>query len=247
VVSWLWVVHSGLFALLGLLFPNGQLPTPRWRPFAWLVVAAVVAGSVTTALSPGTIDTLAPIRNPLGIEGAPNLSTSVEVVVFTLTLGAAVSLLVRLRRAEGVERQQIKWFAYAAAVLAIGAILSWVVSDAVGVWWLHWEVGFVATMVGLTGLPVALGIAILRYRLHDIDLIINRTLVYGLLTAVMAGIFEVNVVALQELLLVLAHVEDSPLAYFAAAMVMAALFDPLKRRIDTFVERRFLRNNNQAR
>jgi hypothetical protein len=203
VVSWLWVVHSGLFAFLGLLFPNGRLPTSRWRPFAWLVVAAVVAGSVATALSPGPIDTLAPIHNPLGIESAPNLSTSVEVVIFALTLGAAASLLVRLRRAEGVERQQIKWFAYAATFLAVGAILSWVISDAVGVWWLHWEVGFVATMVGLAGLPVALGIAILRYRLHDTDLIINRTLVYGLLTAVMAGIFEVNVVALQELLLVL--------------------------------------------
>ena len=208
-----------LFAFLGLLFPNGRLPTSRWRPFAWLVVAAVVAGSVATALSPGPIDTLAPIRNPLGIEGAPNLSTSVEVVIFALTLGAAASLLVRLRRAEGVERQQIKWFAYAATFLAVGAILSWVISDAVGVWWLHWEVGFVATMVGLVGLPVALGIAILRYRLHDTDLIINRTLVYGLLTAVMAGIFEVNVVALQELLLVLVHVEDSQLAYFASAMV----------------------------
>jgi hypothetical protein len=243
VVSWLWVVHSGLFAFLGLLFPNGRLPTSRWRPFAWLVVAAVVAGSVATALSPGPIDTLAPIHNPLGIESAPNLSTSVEVVIFALTLGAAASLLVRLRRAEGVERQQIKWFAYAATFLAVGAILSWVISDAVGVWWLHWEVGFVATMVGLAGLPVALGIAILRYRLHDIDLIINRTLVYGLLTAVTAGIFEVNVVALQELLLVLVHVEDSQLAYFASAMVMAALFDHLKRRIDTFVEHRFLRKN----
>jgi hypothetical protein len=243
VVSWLWVVHSGLFAFLGLLFPNGRLPTSRWRPFAWLVVAAVVAGSVATALSPGPIDTLAPIHNPLGIESAPNLSTSVEVVIFALTLGAAASLLVRLRRAEGVERQQIKWFAYAATFLAVGAILSWVISDAVGVWWLHWEVGFVATMVGLAGLPVALGIAILRYRLHDTDLIINRTLVYGLLTAVMAGIFEVNVVALQELLLVLVHVEDSQLAYFASAMVMAALFDHLKRRIDTFVEHRFLRKN----
>ena len=243
VVSWLWVVHSGLFAFLGLLFPNGRLPTSRWRPFAWLVVAAVVAGSVATALSPGPIDTLAPIHNPLGIESAPNLSTSVEVVIFALTLGAAASLLVRLRRAEGVERQQIKWFAYAATFLAVGAILSWVIYDAVGVWWLHWEVGFVATMVGLAGLPVALGIAILRYRLHDIDLIINRTLVYGLLTAVTAGIFEVNVVALQELLLVLVHVEDSQLAYFASAMVMAALFDHLKRRIDTFVEHRFLRKN----
>jgi hypothetical protein len=187
---------------------------------------------------------LAPIRNPMGIEGAPKFSNSVEIVVFALTFGAAGSLLVRLRRARGVERQQIKWFAYAAFVLAVGAVVSWVVSDAVGVRWLHWDVGFVATMVGLAGLPVALGIAILRYRLHDIDLIINRTLVYGMLTAVMAGIFEVMVVTLQHALLVLTGVEDSRLAYFATAMVMAALFEPLKRRIDAFVERRFLPRAN---
>jgi hypothetical protein len=91
-----------------------------------------------------------------------------------------------------------------------------------------------------------LGIAILKYRLHDIDLIINLTLVYGLLTAVMAGIFEVTVVALQHVLLVLTHEEDSQIAYFATALVMAALFEPLKRRVNAFVERRFFRRSNQV-
>jgi hypothetical protein len=246
VVSWLWVPHSGLFAFLGLLFPDGRLPTPRWRPFAWLVGAAVVGGSVAVAYSPGPIDSLAPIQNPMGIEDAPNLVAPVELVVFTLTLGAALSLLVRLRRASGVERLQIKWFAYAAFVLASGALVSWVLSDAVGAGWLHWDVGFVATMVGLAGLPIALGVAIMRYRLHDIDIIINRTLVYGCLTAAMAGIFEVGVVTLQEVLLVLTHSEESRLAYFATAMVMAALFEPLKRRIDAFVERYLLERDPRA-
>jgi len=245
VVSWLWVVHSGLFAFLGLLFPDGRLPTPRWRPLAWLVGVAVVVGSVAAAYSPGPIGGLSALSNPLGIEGAPNLSDSVEALVFALTFAAAVSLLVRLRRARGVERQQVKWFAYAATVLAVGAIISWVVSDALDMGWLHWEVGFVATMVGLAGLPVALGIAIMRYRLHNIDLIINLTLVYGLLTAVLAGIFEIMVVTLQHALLVLSHVEDSQLAYFATAMMMAASFEPLKRRIDAFVERYVFRKNNQ--
>jgi hypothetical protein len=246
VVSWLWGVHSGLFAFLGLLFPDGRLPSTRWRPFAWLVAAAVVVGSTAAAYSPGTIDTLAPIRNPLGVDGVPNLSSSVEAVIFALTLASAGSLVARLRGSRGVVRQQIKWFAYAAAVLALGAFVSWVVSDAVGVWWLRWEVGFVATMIGLAGLPVALGVAILRYRLHDIDLIINVTLVYGILTAVLAGIFEIMVVTLQHALLVLTHVEDSQLAYFATAMVMAASFEPLKRRIDAFVEHRWFRKDGQA-
>jgi hypothetical protein len=246
VVSWLWVAHVGLFSFLGLLFPDGRPPSPRWRPFAWLVGVTVVAGSIAAAYSPGPVEGLGVHRNPLGIEGLPNLSVSVEILVFALTLGAAASLFVRLRQSSGLERQQVKWFAYATAVLAGGSTVLHVISDALGAWWLHWEVGFVVTMVGLAGLPVALGVAVLRYRLHDIDLIINLALVYGILTAVLAGVFEVTVVALQHVLLVLVHVEDSQLAYFATALLMAALFEPLKRHIDAFVERRFFRRDPQA-
>jgi hypothetical protein len=247
IASWLWVVHVGLFVFLGLLFPDGRPPTPRWRLFAWLVGAAVVVGAVAAAYSPGPIRGLGALRNPLGIEGLPSLFGAVEVLVFVLALAASVSLLVRLRSARGAERQQIKWFAYAAAVAAVGAFVDYVVSDALSAWWLPWEgVGFVAMIVGLVGLPVALGIAILRYRLHDIDLIINLTLFYGLLTAVLAGLFELNVVALQHAALVLTHEEDSLATYFATALVMAALFEPVRRRIDAFVERRFFRSNTQA-
>jgi hypothetical protein len=245
VASWLWVAHIGLFVFLALLFPDGRPPTPHWRPFAWLVGTAVAVGAVASAYSPGPIRGLGALRNPLGIEGIPNLSGAVEVLVFVLALAASVSLLVRLRSAKGVEHQQIRWFSYAAAVAAVGAIVYYVVSEAIDSWWLHWEVGFVAMMIGVVGMPVALGIAILRYRLHDIDLIVNLTLVYGLLTAVLAGIFELNVVALQHLALVLVHVEDSQLAYFASALMLAAMFEPLKRRIDAFVERRFFRRNTQ--
>src|SRR5215207_6816268 len=177
IASWLWVVHIGLFVFLGLLFPNGRPPTPRWRPFGWLVGAAVVAGTVAAAYSPGPVRGLGALRNPLGIEGVPNLSGAVEVLMFVPALAASVSLVVRLRSARGVERQQIKWFSYAAAVAAVGAFVYYVVSNAMNVWWLHWEeVGFVVMMTGLVGLPVALGVAILRYRLQDIDLIINLTL-----------------------------------------------------------------------
>jgi hypothetical protein len=246
VASWLWVAHVGLFAFLGLLFPDGRPPSPRWRPFGWLVGASVVVGSIAAAYSPGPVEGLGVHRNPLGIEGLPNLSVSVEVLVFALTLGAATSLFVRMRRSSGLERQQIRWFAYATAVLAGGSTVLHVISDALGAWWLHWEVGFVATMVGLAGLPIALGVAVLRYRLHDVNLIVNLTLVYGLLTALLAGMFEVTVVALQHVLLVLAHVEDSQLAYFATALLMAALFEPLRRRIDAFVERRFFRGAGRS-
>jgi hypothetical protein len=246
VVTWLWVVHSGLFAFLGLLFPDGRLPTVRWRYFAWTVVVVMVFGTVTAAFSPGQIDSLSLISNPLGIEGAPSLHGPVEVLVFALTLVAAASVLVRVHRADGVERQQIKWFAYSASMLAVGALISWVISDAVDAWWLRWEVGFVVTVAGLAGLPVALGIAIMKYRLHDVDLIVNRTLVYAILTAVLAGLFEITLVSMQHVLLVFTHVEDSQLAYFATALVMAALFEPLKRRIDVFVEGYFLHNDDKG-
>jgi hypothetical protein len=246
VASWLWVAHVGLFAFLGLLFPDGRPPSPRWRPFAWLVGASVVAGSVAAAYSPGPVEGLGFHRNPLGIEGLPDLSVSVEILVFALMLGAAASLLVRLRRCGGLERQQVRWFAYATAVLAGGFAVLHVVSDALGAWWLHWEVGFVATMIGVAGLPVALGVAVLRYRLHDVELAVNMALVYGILTALLAGIFEVSVVSVQHVVLVLTHVEDSRIAYFATAMLMAATFEPLKRRIDGFVERRYFRGGRRA-
>jgi hypothetical protein len=152
-------------------------------------------------------------------------------------------VLVRLHRADGVERLQIKWFAYSASVLAVGALISWVISDIVDARWLRWDVGFVVTVAGLAGLPVALGIAILRHRLHDINLIVNRALVYAILTAVLAGVFEITLVSVQHVLLVFTHVEDSRLAYFATAMVMAAMFEPLKRRIDVFVESYLLRED----
>ena len=246
VASWLWVAHVGLFAFLGLLFPDGRPPSPRWRPFAWLVGATVVAGSAAAAYSPGPVEGLGFHRNPLGIEGLPDLSVSVEILVFALMLGAASSLLVRLRRCGGLERQQVRWFAYATAVLAGGFTVLHVVSDALGAWWLHWEVGFVATMIGVAGLPVALGVAVLRYRLHDVELAVNMALVYGILTALLAGIFELSVVSVQHVVLVLTHVEDSQIAYFATAMLMAATFEPLKRRIDGFVERRFFRGGRRA-
>jgi hypothetical protein len=247
IASWLWVVHIGLFVFLALLFPDGRPPTPRWRPFGWLVATAVIVGAVGAAYSPGPIRGLGSLHNPLGIEGVPNLFGAVEVLVFILALAASVSLVVRLRSARGVERQQIKWFSYAAAVAAVGAFVYYVVSNALNVWWLHGEqVGFAAMMIGVVGLPVALGVAVLRYRLHNIDLIISLTLFYGLLTAMLAGLFELNVVALQHLALVLTHEEDSQIAFFATALLMAALFEPLRRRIDAYIERRFFRSNNRA-
>jgi hypothetical protein len=239
---WLWVVQAGLFAYLGLLFPDGRLPSPRWRIIASFAAAPIVIGVAAQCLSPESLVGYGAIPNPLGIEGAPNSYGVVEAVTHSLTLMVA-SLLARLRYANSVERQQIKWFGYAAAVAALGAFFLYIVPDALGAPSFPRKIGLAATVVGLAGLPVALGVAVLRYRLHDIDLIINRTLVYGTLMATLAGFFEVTLVTLQHALLVLTRAEDSGLAYFGTAVVMAALFEPLKGRIDSFVEIRSFRPN----
>ena len=154
-------------------------------------------------------------------------------------------MLVRLRRTRGVERQQIKWFAYAAFVLAAGAVVSWVISDAVGAGWLRWDVGFVTTMVGLAGLPVAMSIAILRYRLYDIDRIINRTLVYGSLTAMLVALYFGAIVMLERVFVLLTG-QGSTLAVVAATLLIAALFNPLRGRIQALIDRSFYRRKYDA-
>jgi hypothetical protein len=157
---------------------------------------------------------------------------------------SAASLLMRLRRAVGVERQQIKWFAYVAAVAASGAILSYTISEVTGSVWLRWA-GEAIMIVSLLGIPIAMGIAILRYRLYEIDLIINRTLVYGLLTATLALLYFGSVTALQYLFSLLTGQGDT-LAIVASTLVIAALFNPLRRRIQRFIERLFYRRKYDA-
>jgi hypothetical protein len=243
--SWIWVPIIGLLIFLLLLFPNGQPPTRRWRPVAWIGGAVIAMGAINEALVPGTIDGLAPLRNPLGIESAKRilalLSTISQALAAALLLVAAASLFVRLVRARGEERQQVKWLAYAATVLATSFFLS-SVSGAIGASW----VGFVLSMVGFLGIPVAAGIAILKYRLYEIDFLINRTLVYGSLTATLALVYLGGVVVLQYFFRALTG-QESQLAVVASTLAIAALFVPLRRRVQGFVDRRFYRRKYDAR
>jgi hypothetical protein len=246
IASWLWGLHVGLFVFLALLFPDGQLPSSRWQPFAWFAATVVVLGILAAAFSPGPIRGLEPVNNPLGIEGAPNVLVGVQVLIFGLGIGAAASMFARLRRTRGAERQQLKWFAYAVAVLVGSTILTNVVSEAMGVEWLQW-VGYIPTLVGLVGWPVAVGIAILRYRLYNIDLLINRTLVYVTLTAVLAVVYLGGVSATQAIFRALTGQEHQPqIAVVASTLVIAALFNPLRSRIQSFIDRRFYRRKYDA-
>ena len=244
VSSWLWVLHLGLFVFLALLFPDGRPPSVRWRYFAWLVGVVVVVGTVAVALWPETARGFDPVNNPLGIEFATDTINPVETIVYALGLIAATSLLMRLRRSTGVERQQVKWFACAVAVLAASATLAYVVSESIGVVWLGW-LSSVLVIVSVVGLPVAVGIAILRYHLYNIDLLINRTLVYSSLTAVLAAVYLGSIVLFQVIFRAFTG-QRSQLAVVVSTLAIAALFRPLRRRIQSFIDQRFYRRKYDA-
>ena len=256
--SWIWIVSGGLGVFLLLLFPDGRLASSRWRYLAWLNVFVTVLGSIVVAFSAGPIDAISAIRNPLGVHAlgvaldhrAADLVNTLQIAV---ALSAAVSPLVRLRRAEPRESQQIKWFAYAALVLTFGALLSASAPKVWNVWWVPWA-SLVLYIAGIVGLPVAVGIAILRHHLYNIDLIINRTLVYGALSALLALVYFGGVALLQSIGSVVLHLhfrafagQDKQLATVVVTLAMAALFTPLRRKIQGFIDRRFYREKYDAR
>jgi hypothetical protein len=243
---WIWVPYLGLGVFLFLLFPDSRLPGSGWRWFAWLSVPLEVVATIVLAFSPGPLGQI-PIQNPLGVESLPNyviVGDKVETLAFAFLFVAASSMFVRLRRARGVERQQIKWVAYAAMAAASGAILTYTVPEDLGALWLEWA-GFLLLIVGVLGIPVSMGIAITRYRLYEIDLIINKTLVYGLLTATLALVYLGSVTALQSLFSLLTG-QGNTLAIVASTLMIAALFNPLRRRLQAFIDRRFYRRKYDA-
>jgi len=244
--SWLWVPQLGSVLLVILLFPDGRLPSRGWRWFAWLSVLLVLVGALLCAFSPRPIISLGPINNPLAIESLPNDAyKGVERVVNALIFVALISLIVRLRHARELERQQIKWFVYATVLMISGGILTYPVSEAIGSVWLKW-ISFVPFIVGVMAIPISMGIAIMRYRLYDIDLLINRTLVYGSLTATLVALYFGVIVVLQRLFVLLTG-QQSTLAVVASTLLIAALFTPLRRRIQSFIDRRFYRKKYDAR
>jgi hypothetical protein len=247
--SWLWVPSNALLVYVALLFPDGRLPSKRWKPVAWLVGIAAVVGVSVAAVLPVPICNVCVIENPLGIEGLESVSELVDALSeafwYGLGLVAVVSLFVRFRRAGGVERQQIKWLAYTASLVVLGAILAYGVYSATGVRW-TWQVGLTLLAVGFVGTPIAVGIAISRYRLYDIDLLINRTLVYGALTAMLALVYFGDVVLFQAAFRALTG-QESQLAIVASTLAIAALFNPLRRRLKAFIDLRFYRSKYDAR
>jgi len=214
--SWMLPLVIGFSTFTYLLFPTGRLPSRRWRWAVWLTAAFVVVGMLLGAFSSGSLNDIGPIRNPLGIAGLAAIYGVVLYATFSVLLVAVISsVFVRLRRAGGVERQQIKWFAYAVTANAIATVVAYIVPGLMDTPpWFEW-VGFALNNIAIPAIPIAIGIAILRYRLYDIDLIINRTLVYGSLTAALVALYCGGIVLLQTLFVTLTG-QQSTLAVVAS-------------------------------
>ena len=242
-----WMFVPPLFlipALLLLLFPDGRLPGRRWRPAGWLAVTGGALFAVGTALAPGHLsDTpFDRVTNPLGVEGAEAVlgalaAVGIIALAASVPLGAA-AMIVRLRRSHGLERQQLKWLSAASGLFALSCVVG-VAAFVAGN-----DVGPVLVVLTFPAIPIAAGYAILRHRLYDIDLVINRALVYGALTAILAGAYLGLVLLLGLALAPLTSQSD--LAIALSTLAVAALFQPVRRRVQTLVDRRFYRHKYDA-
>jgi hypothetical protein len=253
----IWIPPVGLLGIyLILLFPDGKLPSRRWRPLAWLSAAVMVLASVGITFAPGPLEGHPGVRNPLGLEATPSWVATAGIGILLLLplcmVASALSLVLRYRRSGGEAREQIKWIAFAASVVGLLYLITMVSSLTYsGPWgaagtplWL----GLLqqASLVSFTAVPITVGFAVLKYRLYDIDLLINRTLVYGSLTATLVVLYFGGIVVLQGVFVALTG-EKSTLAIVASTLLIAALFTPLRRRIQSFIDRRFYRRKYDAR
>jgi hypothetical protein len=238
--SWVWMLGIGPAAtFLLLLFPTGRLPSRRWRPVAWAAGFALGLMVLGNSLSPdsGELDR----ANPIAVPGAEVVAGVGAFLLVPAALASVGSVVVRYRAARSEERRQLKWLTYAAALAGIALLMLIVLESTVGT---SDELGNGLVSGALATLPVAMGIAILRHGLFDIDVVINRTLVYGVLTAFLAGAYLGGVLVLQLALGPLT--EDNDLAIAGSTLAVAALFRPARRHVQELVDRRFYRRRYDA-
>jgi len=244
VATWFWSIPASALTVAILLFPDGRLLSRRWRPAIWATIVAIALNSVGDALrvplAQPDLHVDSPIGTPVPAESLiwlAYLGTSLWVGAM-LTAGA--SLVVRFRHARGIERQQLKWFAYATAIALVALVIS---SVSYGLP----EIAPVVTALSAISvllIPVSAAAAILRYRLYDIDVVIERTLVYGVVTATLAATYVATVVVLQGLLRPLT--EGSEIAVALSTLLVVALFHPIRRRAQDAIDRRFYRARYDA-
>jgi hypothetical protein len=236
----IWPINLCLGIFVLLLFPDGHLPGPHWRPLPWVLSFAVAIFSLSSAFTPGAFSGETTL-NPYGILALAGPLTIMNSVSGLLLIPSAalavVAVISRFWRSRGVQREQLKWVAYAAVLMALCILLGSII--------LNNDLGFA---VGFSLIPLGAGAAILRNRLYDINVIINRTLVYGTLTVLLAALYFGCVVGAQTVLQALTGQRGAPPAWLivATTLVIAALFNPLRRRIQAFIDHRFYRRKYDA-
>jgi hypothetical protein len=252
-----WVPGVGLMGtFLLLLFPDGHLPSRRWRPVAWLSGIVIASVFITLALIPDKLEVGAGpnLQNPLGWEQAGPVLLTLQIVLLPLlpvcVVACATALVLRFRRSSGVERLQLKWLAAAAAAVAgiyLLSIAGGVLTGAMfgGQQQPAWMDALDSlSFLAFVCIPAAIGVAVLKHRLYDIDVVINRTLVYGSLTIALGAVYLGSVLLLQ--LLLNPFTSESDLAVAGSTLAVAALFGPARSRIQTAVDRRFYRGRYDA-
>jgi hypothetical protein len=245
-----WAGGMGWFLMLTfllLLFPNGHLPSPRWRPLARLIAGLLVVYTIVNLLAPTNPNQsngrLATVLNPIGIAGASDLfnvlTAVIPLVLFATIIPCIVAVVLRFRRARGIERQQLKWFTYGmtVSILMLSTIIILVFANVNGA-------SSTFFYLAVACIPISAGIAMLRYRLYDIDVLINRTLIYGILTAVLALAYFTSILILQYLLSSFTHGSQIPIV--GSTLFIAVLFQPLRGRIQRIIDRRFYRSKYDA-
>jgi hypothetical protein len=238
VSTWIWAFIYPILPFIFLLFPDGRLPSRRWRPFAW--VAGLVNGLflLVVPFRAGGLEYFPTIPNPVGVPAVtPAVFQLVSLVTFIVLLVATLSLPVRFRRARGEERLQLKWVAYAAVLLGVVLLIAPI--------WASPLVNVIGTTLAFTGFAAAVAMAILKYRLYDIDRLISRTLTYGLLTAILGFGYVGAVLVLGQLSGAVGR-EPPSWAVAGATLLVAAVFQPARRRIQQVVDRRFNRRKYDA-
>ena len=253
-----WVFPVGFLGIyMILLFPDGRLPSRRWRPFAWFAGGVMVLMNVIFALVPGTLEDHPGVRNPFGLEQypwLPGVAVSIVLMLPLCILISAFSLVLRYRRSGREVREQIKWLAFAASFVGLvyfGTLISGLLlspesytANQTPPLWVSLSMNL--TYISFASVPTAIGFAVLKYRLYDIDIIINRAVVYGPLTATLVALYFGGIVVLQRFFVLLSG-QQSTLAVVASTLLIAALFIPLRRRIQSFIDRRFYRRKYDAR
>lgn len=241
--TWTWMPGYLTIGLVLFLYPTGRVPSPVWRPLPWIAIIATAAGVLSAMFHPRPLDPELGGENPLAIPAAESLLSIVEAVgtstLMAAGLAAVGSLVFRFRRSSGTERQQLRWLVYAVAVaISVGALTT--LRDVIGSTPadpIIDALGLVALLtVGL--IPATMAIAILRYGLYDLGRVVNLTVVYVVLVVLLVTLYAVSVFSLREIL----PLGQNDLAVAASTLAVAALFNPIRGRVQRFVDRRFHRS-----